>query len=721
MTMNKTAMQYINAGLSVIPANEDKTPATRSWKEYQKRKMTGDEVNRNFKDAKAIAIICGKVSESLEVIDIDCKYDKSGTLAKNLFEMFKDSLPDVMNKLVIAKTVNNGWHVLYRCETIEGNKKLAKNPDNEVLIETRGEGGYIIAPPSPGYELKKGDIGKIPVITPTERETLFNIARLFDETADQNPPAEIDNKTFGLSVFDDYNQRGDVTGLLQQHGWKIIREQGQRIHLKRPGNTNSKVSGNWHTTKRIFYPFTSSTVFEQNKGYNATGVFALLECNNDFSEASHRLYDMGYGERETIQTAKQKPVEKSEPIQMLPIEGFPKGIREYIEECTNVYGTHRDFWAGALISATALAIGDKLELKTKYSNVPVLWMCLVGDVSSGKTEPIKQLLQPFRDIDSESFQNFEIQKNEFDRFMKLTPKERKNEGLTEMEKPQYFQYILNDFTPEAMAEAHRINNRGIIIERDEFKGWLDDIGRYNKSGEQSNMLSTFNRIGITYNRKGSGVIRIPKPTIFVLGGMQPDLLPSLAKDNRAENGFLSRMCMVYPDGTEKPPYNENVIPEVFLKAWEQFVKDLLGISETTLLQLDPEAKTIYENWYNHNRDLINKEKSGYLMGVFGKLDIISLRLAVVIKGMYLISENDYSETINGKIMQAAIDITEYFRATALKVYQKIQTGAIQQMNPKDIAQFLLHKGAKKTDIAKVMGTHRQQVQRYTKNEKSIFL
>lgn len=406
--------------------------------------------------------------------------------------------------------------------------------------------------------------------------------------------------------------------------------------------------------------------------------------------------------------------EKNESIPNFPIEGFPKEIRDYINACAEIFGTHPDYWAGALIAATALAIGDKLELKTKYLNIPVLWLCIVGDVSSGKTEPLKQMLQPFKEIDRKSFQIYNQQKNDYERYLKLSKSERLKEGLSEMHKPDFFQYLLNDFTPEAMADVHRINNRGIMIERDELKGWLDDFGRYSKSGEQSNMLSTYNRYGITYNRKGSGVISIPKPAILVAGGMQPDLLPSLASDSRADNGFLSRMCFIYPDGAEKPPYNEKILPAEYSQFWEDFITGLVNIPEPTVLKLDAPAHKKYQQWYDQNRDLINAESSGYLKGVYGKLDIIALRLAVVIKGMKLRFDQDYTQTINSEIMQSAIDITEYFRATALKTYHKIFTGNAQKVSPKDIAMFLFEKGNNKTEIGKIMKVHRQQIQRWTK-------
>jgi hypothetical protein len=58
----------------------------------------------------------------------------------------------------------------YRCDVIEGNQKLAQRPataeevkenPNEkvlVLIETRGEGGYVVAPPTDGYKLSAGRV-----------------------------------------------------------------------------------------------------------------------------------------------------------------------------------------------------------------------------------------------------------------------------------------------------------------------------------------------------------------------------------------------------------------------------------------------------------------------------------------------------------------------------------------------------------------------------------
>jgi len=254
-----------------------------------------------------------------------------------------------------------------------------------------------------------------------------------------------------------------------------------------------------------------------------------------------------------------------------------------------------------------------------------------------------------------------------------------------------------------------------MIERDELKGWIDDFNRYNKSGEQSFMLSTFNRVTKSINRKGSADILIPKPVILILGGIQPELLPTLAVDSRAENGFLSRMCFCFPDNTAKPEYSDNVIPVELLNMWEKFILDLTNIQDTINLTLSDEAKNVYMDWFNKNKDETNDVSSGYLKGVFGKLDIISLRIAIVIKGMKLILENDISDSISDEIMRSAIEITEYFRATALKVYHKIFLKDEDKLTEKEIVIYLYQKTElTKLQIANYLNKHRMQVQRWTK-------
>lgn len=319
--MLEVAKKYISLGVNVLPLKSDKSPNVKSWSKYQK--ITFNEENAVF---EKIGLICGVVSGGVEVIDIDCKYDLTGDLFENYKRFINFNDKYLLDKLVIQKTVTNGYHFIYRCKIQDGNKKLASRYANDgesktgekvkVLIETRGEGGYIAIAPSDGYELIQGDISTIPDISEREREVLFCCARALNQINSQvyEPPKKqiewVDN---GRKPWEDFDERGSSIDLLTSHGWSEVFRKGDRIMLKRPGKTSAKTSGSYNTKLGLFKTFSTSTQFEAEHGYSPSAVFAVLECNGDFKEAGRKLYELGYGERsEIIEKKKVEIVGKDE-------------------------------------------------------------------------------------------------------------------------------------------------------------------------------------------------------------------------------------------------------------------------------------------------------------------------------------------------------------------------------------------------------------------------
>lgn len=412
----------------------------------------------------------------------------------------------------------------------------------------------------------------------------------------------------------------------------------------------------------------------------------------------------------TVDEVEVKPQEKP-PTPLLPIKGFPEYLQGFINEYVDVYNVPHDYIAASVLFSTAFAIGNKLELKGKYENIPLLWLAIVGNVSSGKTEPLKTCLSYFTNKDKEAFNEYQIQKSLFEAEKEKPKKERD----TSIQPPQYFQHLLNDYTPEALYNVHTVNNRGVCIYRDELKGWLDDFGRYNKSGEQSTMLSTFYRQPMQINRASKEPIFIYKPCIYVSGGIQPDILHDLAKDNRAENGFLSRLIFAYPDLADKQPYSNKKLNTDTLLNYQKYLSVLANLIEIVDLKLSDEAEKVYEDWFNDNVKKTNDEPTGYLKGVYGKLDVISLRLAIVVHGMEFVCKQNTSTEISTTTMQAAIELTEYFRATALKVYHKIfkETGNAN-IDKKDVIKYLSSTGASQNEIAKALKVSQPYVNKILK-------
>ena len=411
---------------------------------------------------------------------------------------------------------------------------------------------------------------------------------------------------------------------------------------------------------------------------------------------------------------KEKDEKQKEPTPLLPIDGFPPYLQDFINEYTEIYKISRDYIAAGVLFSTALAIGDKIELKDKYDNIALLWMDTIGNVSGGKTHPIEQVLSYFNRKDSIAFEAYKARKIMFD-VEQEKPKTLRDKSL---QAPTYFQYVIEDYTPESLASIHSINNRGLCIYKDELKGWLDDFGRYNKSGEQSTMLSSFYRQPMVINRVSKEPIRINKPTIFLIGGIQPELLVDLAKDNRAENGFLSRMLHVFPDIDDKQSYNPGKMDAKALANYHKYLSGLDTIVDEISLSLSSEAATEYENWYNKNAEISNNTNVGYLKGVYGKLDVQVLRLAVTVYGMNLICKGSESTEIDGKTMRTAINLIEYFRMTALKVYDIIFSNSNSKSPDKTAAIFYMNSiGKTQKEIATALNMSQSQISKILKNIK----
>lgn len=315
-------------GLQFMPVKSTKVPIVKGWQTFSGK--------HDLSNCEAVGLVCGKLSGNLEVIDIDLKYDLTGDLFERYKKLVHESDENILKKLVVQKTRSGGYHLIYRCEENSGNLKLAnrhttqdekkitfnetykaelkksksddeakaiaqKSADNDkvrVLFETRGEGGQIVCFPSKGYEIVYGDYYSIGVISKEERDILHGIARQFNEVVQEfvAPKARVE-KTKGVSPFEDYNERGDVVGLLENYGWKVVSNKGAKTIFLRPGQTTSQTSGNYDHDKNWFSVFTTSSEFEPEHAYLPYAVFAVLECNKNFSEASKKLYELGYGER----------------------------------------------------------------------------------------------------------------------------------------------------------------------------------------------------------------------------------------------------------------------------------------------------------------------------------------------------------------------------------------------------------------------------------------
>ncbi len=104
MKLINAARFYASHGLSIIPCL-DKRPTVKSWKEFQSRIMTDDEIITHFADKNddtdQIAIIAGIVFGGLEIIDFDIKHLDPDTRSAFWDDFNKNLLHCVAGEIII--------------------------------------------------------------------------------------------------------------------------------------------------------------------------------------------------------------------------------------------------------------------------------------------------------------------------------------------------------------------------------------------------------------------------------------------------------------------------------------------------------------------------------------------------------------------------------------------------------------------------------------------
>lgn len=328
MTILDLAERYVDKGYSVVPiaADGSKRP-TVQWERWQKERPDRDALSRLFSFATlpgkpllprnvGIAVIHGAISGNSEALDFDdptayCEFEEA---------CFDGGFADPLSGMVHVQTPCGGRHVYYRCEEpVEGNLKLAYDETgNKIRIETRGEGGYTIAPGSPAACHPTGRrYGKLPgfpsfVDVPTigadVRDALLYIARSLCKKPKQEIRASTSAagpRPYGaVRPGDDYNARAsqaDVLELLTSAGWTVASQSGRVIHLQRPGKTGKGTSATLgHDGDNVLHIFSTNAPPGFETGPNAAfTVYAQIRHMGDFRAAATDLAKQGYGDTRT--------------------------------------------------------------------------------------------------------------------------------------------------------------------------------------------------------------------------------------------------------------------------------------------------------------------------------------------------------------------------------------------------------------------------------------
>ena len=311
----QTALDFYDAGCSVVPARDDGSKAPLgSWKQYQVKRADKEQLIAWFGTGHSgLGVVTGQVSGNLELVELEGRAVAEGCLDEIREIAINSGLADLWTIIsggYVERTPSGGIHFLWRIadEPVPGNTKLAKRAgeNDSVLVyaETRGEGGFVVTAPSHGsvhpsgqpWQILIGSPATIPMLSWEEREAIVSVFRSIDSMPAKETIVNslATNPTSGGDKpGDDFNNKAQWSEILI--GWKVVFISNGVTYWRRPGKDVGISATTGRNDGDNLYVFTTSSSFEAEKPYSKFAAFAHLHHGDDFSAAARDLRAKGYG------------------------------------------------------------------------------------------------------------------------------------------------------------------------------------------------------------------------------------------------------------------------------------------------------------------------------------------------------------------------------------------------------------------------------------------
>lgn len=341
--------------------------------------------------------------------------------------------------------------------------------------------------------------------------------------------------------------------------------------------------------------------------------------------------------------------QKQPPI--LPLEPFGPWA-DWLERAAENASAPVDYVAAGLLAASSTLIGNSRWVSpwAGWAEPPNLWAACVGSPSAGKTPALNTVLgiiDKFEGEDAlgfdETYRQYEADRTEARLKHESWQKEVETavnnnvppplppKGI-DIEEPCCPRIKVNDTTVEQLAKRLASQPKGLMLVRDELSGWLGGLDKYS-AGDRGFWIEGYTGGGYTVDRVkyGNKPIRIPRLSISILGGIQPDRLQSLLLRGD-DDGLPARFLMFWPNPTPlKRPLNiglpiKNEIALRHLKQLQMSV-DENGIEVPSYRGLTEEAADRLHEW---REEVARKVQfsSGRLTSHLGKIPGLTARLSL---------------------------------------------------------------------------------------------
>jgi len=348
-----------------------------------------------------------------------------------------------------------------------------------------------------------------------------------------------------------------------------------------------------------------------------------------------------------------------------------------------------------MLMAYSTAIGTAYAVSRNGSDrLPLcLWGCMNGISSSGKSFALDMCMKPLNEIQEEFDQEWSESSKD------LTDEKRQRLKIKAL--------VYRDaYIPTLIRSIMPFNPKGVIKESDEILEWINGLNAMGKkeSTDEQFWLSAWNGRKYSAVRSGNTVINIPKVFTNIIGGIQPDLLYKLFKNERGTSGFIFRVLFAQPEEFKiARPIHGYDIPIEFKEIHKQHIYKLYkelpvydGYDDPKVCLLTKEALRVIAKWEDEKITMINSipdiREMNVHSGILGKIKEYAYRFAGILAVTDYAYEMNNSDTyfrdelsITESIMNRAIKIAEYFYKSAVNIYEAVDSSVTAPMEVLEMA------------------------------------
>lgn len=450
----------------------------------------------------------------------------------------------VFPRTLASNTGGGGYHLFFKEPTV----KISNRANILPGIDVRGDGGYIVAPPS-----------------------IHQSGRLYTWAKDA-PIEEAPEWILELSVkpAKPYSQSHfHATGTVLQGSRNnfLTREAGK---LRRQGCEQSQL-------------------LAELRKINNSQCEPPLDENELFSIcASVSRYPSGISGRIQVSVDwPEEPLSLTSTLTKAPSLSdnlLPECFKPWIIDASERMQVTPEFvMAPALVSFSSV-VGRKLGIFPKQHDnwmvLPNLWGMIVARPGYFKSPTIAEAMKPleklcesarkeceanqhhakadqiFASMELEALRDMvkkAVKEGDYGKMEELKTRITELEKESETSKLIERRYKTNDATIEKIARLLNENPNGLLLLRDELNGWLQLLGKAGREGDREFFLESWNGYGsYTVDRIGSGTLHVPALCLSVFGGIQPGKLQSYVEKtlqgNAEDDGLLQRFqVLIYPE------------------------------------------------------------------------------------------------------------------------------------------------------------------------------